>query len=333
MILKSYIIEQNTSTLEKYKSVLFYGENTGLKDELKEKIKELNQKAENINFFQDEIIKNKDLLGNEIVNTSLFNDQKIIFLNKINDKAFDIISKNLDDNSNNIKIYIFCDLLEKKSKLRNYFEKEINFGIVPCYQDNQRTLYNYLNQNLKGYSGVTPEIINFIIKNSHEDRKIISSEIIKIKQFFLDKKIIRDDLLELLNIKQNTNFSLLRDAALLGNKSIVNKLLSEVDFVNESSFFYLNQMSSRIARLLEIKSSDTKTNDSELSMELLKPKIFWKDKPVYNKQLQKWDATGLNRVLEDMLKLEKLMKSNSHIRNDLLIKNFLIGLCGQAATS
>ena len=333
MILKSYIIEQNTSTLEKYKSVLFYGENTGLKDELKEKIKELNQKAENINFFQDEIIKNKDLLGNEIVNTSLFNDQKIIFLNKINDKAFDIISKNLDDNSNNIKIYIFCDLLEKKSKLRNYFEKEINFGIVPCYQDNQRTLYNYLNQNLKGYSGVTPEIINFIIKNSHEDRKIISSEIIKIKQFFLDKKIIRDDLLELLNIKQNTNFSLLRDAALLGNKSIVNKLLSEVDFINESSFFYLNQMSSRIARLLEIKSSDTKTNDSELSMELLKPKIFWKDKPVYNKQLQKWDATGLNRVLEDMLKLEKLMKSNSHIRNDLLIKNFLIGLCSQAATS
>ena len=92
-------------------------------------------------------------------------------------------------------------------------------------------------------------------------------------------------------------------------------------------------MSSRISRLLEIKSSDTKTNDSELSMELLKPKIFWKDKPVYNKQLQKWDATGLNRVLEDMLKLEKLMKSNSHIRNDLLIKNFLIGLCSQAATS
>ena len=31
--------------------------------------------------------------------------------------------------------------------------------------------------------------------------------------------------------------------------------------------------------------------------------------------------------------LEKLMKSNSHIRNDLLIKNFLIQLCNQATTS
>ncbi len=333
MILKSYIIEQNIATLEKYKSVLFYGENTGLKDDLKEKIKETNKKAENINLFQDEIIKNKDLLGNEIINTSLFNDQKIIFLNKINDKAFDIISKNLDNNSNKIKIYVFCDLLEKKSKLRNHFEKKIDLGIVPCYQDNERTLYNYLNQSLKGYSGLTPEIINFIIKNSHEDRKTINNEIIKIKQFFIDKKIARDDLLELLNIKQNSNFSLLRDAVLLGNKNIVNKLLSEVDFVNESSFFYLNQMSSRISRLLEIKSSDAKTNDSELSMELLKPKIFWKDKPVYNKQLQKWDSIRLNRVLEDMLKLEKLMKSNSNIRNDLLIKNFLIQLCAQAATS
>ena len=333
MILKSYIIEQNIAVLEKYKSVLFYGENTGLKDDFKKKIKKINNKAENINFFQDEIIKDIDLLENEIINTSLFNGQKIIFLNKINDKAFSLISKNLSKNSNKIKIYIFCDLLEKKSKLRNYFEKETDLGIVPCYQDNERTLYNYLNQSLKGYSGLTPEIINLIIKNSYEDRKIISNEIIKIKQFFLDKKIKRNDLLELLNIKQNSNFNLLRDATLLGNKSTVNQLLGEVDFINESSFFYLNQMNSRVSRLLEIKITDTKTNDSELSMELLKPKVFWKDKPIYSQQLKKWDSKKLSKALDDMLKLEKLMKSNAQIRNDLLIKSFLIQLCDQATTS
>ena len=173
---------------------------------------------------------------------------------------------------------------------------------------------------------------NLIIKNSHEDRKIISSEIVKIKQFFLDKKINKEQLLELLNIKQNSNFNLLRDATLLGNKNTVNQLLGEVDFINESPFFYLNQLNSRVLRLLEIKNVEIETKDIELSMELLKPKVFWKDKPIYSRQLKKWDLKMLNNALNNMLKLEKLMKSNSQIRNDIIIKSFIVQLCTQASS-
>ena len=233
---------------------------------------------------------------------------------------------------NNTNIYIFCDSLEKKSKIRNYFEKETNLAVIPCYQDNERTLQNYINHNLKGFHGLTPEVTNLIIKNSHEDRKIISSEIVKIKQFFLDKKINKEQLLELLNIKQNSNFNLLRDATLLGNKNTVNQLLGEVDFINESPFFYLNQLNSRVLRLLEIKNVEIETKDIELSMELLKPKVFWKDKPIYSRQLKKWDLKMLNNALNNMLKLEKLMKSNSQIRNDIIIKSFIVQLCTQASS-
>ena len=43
MILKSYIIEQDINILEKYISTIFYGENDGIKDDIKKEIKSKNK--------------------------------------------------------------------------------------------------------------------------------------------------------------------------------------------------------------------------------------------------------------------------------------------------
>ena len=71
MILKSYIIEQDINILEKYISTIFYGENDGIKDDIKKEIKSKNKNAEIINLFQEEIIKNKNILIDQINNSSL----------------------------------------------------------------------------------------------------------------------------------------------------------------------------------------------------------------------------------------------------------------------
>ena len=76
MILKSYIIEQNFKILDNYKSLLIYGENRGLIDDLKKSIKKNNAAAETINLFQDEILKKEKILSDEINNTSLFCEKK-----------------------------------------------------------------------------------------------------------------------------------------------------------------------------------------------------------------------------------------------------------------
>ena len=90
MIYKSYIVEKNHNTL-KEKLTLFYGENLGLKNYFKKTIKKLNQKKEIINFIQDDLGKKSDVLHNEILNDSLFNNEKIIFINETNDKILDLI--------------------------------------------------------------------------------------------------------------------------------------------------------------------------------------------------------------------------------------------------
>ena len=55
MIIKSYIAEQNIEILTNYQAVLTYGENKGIQDDIKEKIKALNKDGEVITFFERQI--------------------------------------------------------------------------------------------------------------------------------------------------------------------------------------------------------------------------------------------------------------------------------------
>ena len=118
MIYKSYLIERNINTI-KEKIVLFYGENLGLKNELKIKIKNNNLKnnCEFIRFNQEEIIQDNNKILNEISSDSLFKKKKIFFINDVTDKLHDIIL-NIEDLITDQEIYLFSDVLEKKSKIR-----------------------------------------------------------------------------------------------------------------------------------------------------------------------------------------------------------------------
>ena len=183
MILKSYIVEQDVEILKNYKATLIYGENNGIKNDVKQKIKDNNDGAEILNFFEADILKN-NLLYDNVSNQSLFSEKKIIFIQEASDKVFDQIEESIEKENNDIKIYIFADILEKKSKLRNLFEKDSQLAIFPCYEDNERTLITYINKEMQDFKGLTGEIINLIIYNSNLDRRVIKNEINKIKNFF-----------------------------------------------------------------------------------------------------------------------------------------------------
>ena len=66
---KSYLLENNIDLL-KNNLVLFYGENLGLKNDLKNKIKHNNKDASFINFDQEDVLKDKEQFFTEILNLS-----------------------------------------------------------------------------------------------------------------------------------------------------------------------------------------------------------------------------------------------------------------------
>ena len=328
MLTKSYILENDLKKLSNYNSILFYGINIGLKKHFKETLKSLNNKNLILNYSQEDLIKNEEKLLNEISMSSLFQEKKIIFIENGSDKFFNALEKMLTILGEN-KIIIFSEVLEKKSKLRDYYEKSKKFIAVPCYEDNEITIKKIITAKLKNFSGLTTQNINLIAENCGLDRIKLNNELSKIYTYFQNKTLKTDELELLLNVKINDDFNLLKDEAILGNKNKTNKLLSDTIIDNERNLLYINIINQRLNRLHQV-IKDTELSNLDGAINKLKPPIFWKDKPAFLAQLKKWNSMKIRKILNKSYELEINIKSNKAIGKEILIKKFLVDICNLA---
>lgn len=324
MISKSYIAENDDNFFINNNKVLIYGENYGLINIFKLKLKKTFKKNYILSLSQEEIIRDESLLVNEITNDSLFGDIKIIIIENTNDKILPLIESVSKYSSNN-KIILISGILEKKSKLRNLFEKDKDKIIIPCYKDNDLTIKNIITSSLREYSGLTAQIINTIHKNSSNDRIKLNNEILKIKTFFTDKQIKLNQLQKLLNLKEEEDFDLLRDASLSGENLKTNELLNSDILEKESMHFYIASINQRLNRLKELDDKNPQEG-----IDNLKPPIFWKDKPNFLRQSKIWNNKKLNLALTKIYDVEIKIKSNSNLNKETIFKKFLIDICNLA---
>ena len=328
MIYKSYLVEENINLINQ-SFVLLYGENFGLKNDLKKKIKEANQKSEIFKLSQDDVIKNEEKFFNYIFNISLFENRKVFLIDQCNDKIVDIIKK-IEGKIDTQKIYLISDILDKKSKLRNFFEKSKKYGSVACYADNEISIKSLITKRLKGYEGLTTENINLIISSSSLDRDKLNNELQKIETYFSNKILDKIKLESLLNDSTNEDFNLLKDEALSGNKIKTNKLLSESTIYPEKNILYLSLINQRLFRLAEILKL-IKNTSLENAIGSLKPPIFWKDKPTFILQTKKWNLEKIKDILNKTYDLEFKMKTNPSLDKNILLKKLIVDICEKAS--
>ena len=326
MIYKSYLIEKNINSI-KENVILFYGENYGIKKDFREKIRKTNKDSEFLLFDQKNILENSSILYNELYNTSLFEKNKVLFLENVNDRILDVI-QDVHLNLDNQKIYLFSDILEKKSKLRNFFEKSDKCAVIPCYIDNEVTIKNLILEKLKGYDGLTAYNLNLILNHVSLDRIKLNNEIEKIIAYFIDKKLKTRELSILLDVNLIDDFNFLKDEALSGNKEKTNDLLSDTVLDDEKAIYYLTLINQRLNKLYQIKKS--KDLNLETAINKLKPPIFWKDKPRLMIQAKKWDENRLKKVLEKTYNIEKMIKTNSFLNKQIILKELVINICDTA---
>ncbi len=326
MIIKSYVAEKNED-LFNYKLLLFYGYNLGLKNEFKRRIKS-KFTTSIISISQDEIFKHEDVFYNNLFNISLFDENKIFIVDQCDDKFIQIV-KEIENKLKNQKIFLFANQLDKKSKLRNYFENSKNYSIIACYEDNEINIKKIIMERLKNFKGLTERSIKLIIDSCNLDRSKLENEIQKISLLF-DKNIIDEDKLkELLNINTNEDFNLLKDQTLNGDKVKTNRLINNTILEPEKNVLYLNIINHRLNKLSEINHNSNSVG-LEQAINMIKPPIFWKDKANFTLQATKWDRKKINEALNKTYELELLIKSNSSINRQLLMKKLLIDICNIA---
>ena len=328
MLFKSYLIEKNYSQIEKTKSILFYGENNGLKNFFKKFIRTNNKKSKVISFLQDEVIGNPTLLFNELENLSLFEERKIIFIENANDKLLKIIEKYLEGELN-FQLIIFSEVLEKKSKLRSFYEKSKKYASVPCYPDNLISIQNIIQNELKNFQGLSSINLNIILEACGNDRIKVYNEIDKIISFFDDKKITTENLSKLLNSPSIDDFNSLKDEVIKGNKHQTNKLMDITLVDQDRGIYYLSLINQRFFKLIDILKIHKRGNIDE-AINNIKPPIFWKDKQNIIEQAKVWDIKKIQFILKKLFDLEITFKSNANVNKSILLKKILIDVCNLA---
>jgi len=321
MILKSFEINKINQNINHF--ILFYGKNEGLKNEA---LNILVKDKKNIsNYEEKEILDNENVFIENILSKSLFEEEKIIVIKRATDKILKIIEilhlKNLDDTS----IIINSDNLEKKSKLRSFFEKNKKLVCVPFYPDNDQVLsklaYNFLREKKISISSSN---INLIINKCSGDRETLINELQKIEFFSKSgKQINSENISKLINLSENHNISELVDNCLAQNKKIIIRILNENNFSNEDCIMIVRSFIVKSKKLLALSKAFESNKNIDLTISSAKPPIFWKEKEITKQQILKWSSKNIKQLIYSLSETELQIKQN--INNSInLITDFIL---------
>ena len=321
MIIKSFEIDK--INLDRNKFILFYGKNEGLKNEA---IKKLIKKDRQVfSYDEKEILDNEESFIENILSKSLFEKEKIIIIKRATDKLLLIIEKLSTKNFDDVAIIINAESLEKKSKLRSFFEKNKELVCVPFYPDNDQTLsklaYNFLRDKK---ISISPSNINLIVNKCSGDREALINEIQKIEFFNKNgKKINSENISKLINLNENHSISELIDNCLAKNKKKIISILNENNFNNEDCIIIVRSFLIKAKRLLALSTTFETNKNIDLTISSAKPPVFWKEKDITKQQIFKWKSENIKKLIYSLSDIELQIKKN--INNSInLITDFIL---------
>ena len=323
MIVKSY--ELRTFKKSNINYYLFYGPNTGLIDEIINNTFKPIFSKNIINYEETDLLNNKDSFKEMIFNKSFFDDEKFIIISRASNKVLDLIEELIDSQIEGVKIVIKAGMLDKKSKLRGYFEKHKSTVITAFYEDNYQSLLSTILKIFKEKKvSVSNEIINLIIERSKGNRINIYNEINKILSFAEKKnKIEFKDVFKLTNLVENYSYSELVDQNLLKNKKKTINILNENNLNIEENILILRTFLNKLKRLKKLKIDLQKNKNIEQVLSSSRPPIFWKDKDIIRQQLKILSISEIKYLIHQTNNLELEIKKNNQISNQIL-NNFVL---------
>ena len=323
MIVKNYESKKIDIKLNKF--FLLNGDNDGAKEDfikliLKEKyvISEI--------YFENEILNNLENFYSSISTKSFFDDEKIIIIKKTTNKILNLVEEIREKSFKDLILILNADLLDKKSKLRNFFEKEKETICVAFYADTHQTLNIIANNFLRDIKlSLSQQSINLIIEKSNGSRQHLQNELEKINSLSLtNKKIEINQIMRITNLGNQNTISELINMCLIKNKIKMIKLLNENNFTGDDSILILRSLLNNTKRLFNLSKSYQVNRNIDSLVLSYKPTIFWKEKDLVKQQIKIWSLINIKKLISQISTIEQLVKQtplqSKNILSDFLLK-------------
>lgn len=317
MISKFYEINKHKEKVNYY---LFYGENEGQKLDTISSNFENFTKENTYKYDEKDIIQNKSLFFDKIYSKSFFEKEKLIIISSVTDKILDLVKETVDSVNTEITVILLSKRLEKKSKLRNFFEKNEKILIIPFYEDTISTLITIGRKILSDNKmSLSQENLNLIIERSQGDRVNLKNELEKIINFSKNKnKIELDDILKLTKLSENYSASELADNCLSKNKKKTLNILNENIPSNDDNILILKTFLYKLKRLRKLRINLDTNSNVENVINSFRPPIFWKEKNLIKQQIKIWEINDIEQFIIDINNTESLIKKNPQVSNQIM---------------
>ena len=308
MIIKSF--ELNKIKINTANLILFYGKNEGEKNQYLKSLKKQNKEI--YNYEEKEILENSDNFFNKVLTKSLFENERVVIIKRASEKLLKIIENLTLNQLEDTIIILNADILDKKSKLRSFFEKSKEFICVPFYPDNEQTLSKIASNFLREKNiSISQSNINLIISRSNGDRATLFNELKKIELYCKGgKKISTEYLLKLTNLIENHSISELVDNCLAKEPKKISNILNENNFSNEDCILIIRTFLNKSKKILILSNDFSKNKNIEKTISAAKPPIFWKDKEITRKQIMLWKPENLKKLIYKLNDIELQIKKN-----------------------
>ena len=311
MILKYF--ELNKLNFEITNFLLFHGKNEGYKiEEIRKITNKFNIKGKH--YDEKQVIDNTEEFFANNLNKSFFDNDKIIIINRCTDKIIMIVEQLIDRNINDIIFILNSEVLEKKSKLRNFFEKsKTQLVSIAFYPDNFDTLFRIAQKTFKERNiSLSNECISVLINKCASDRKNLLNEIEKIELYSKDKKkISNEEIFILINLSENHSINELINSCLVKNQKKLFNILNSNIFSNEDCIVIIRTLLKKTKNLLNLVVQFNRNKDINATIDNAKPPIFWKEKSVIKDQIKLWSVETLKALIVEINDVEYNIKRNS----------------------
>lgn len=203
--------------------------------------------------------------------------------------------------------------LAPSSALRKAFEKEDHLAALACYVDDERSAGEFVRQRLAA-SGFRydNEVITLLTSRFAGDRMIMQSEIEKLLLYMGEERYITADaVLEVIEDSKEASLDDFCMAVASRQQRKVEETLSRLEKEGVAMVMVLRSLLRHMMRLQEAKLKMEQGSDVQAAMRTLKPPVFFKQAPLFQKQLGQWTLAQLHQMICELVDMEIEAKRSS----------------------
>jgi len=298
---------------------LIYGPDGGLVEERSKRLISQLIKNPNDPFLFGEIsieaVKaDNGLLADEASQPPLTGENRVIRVDRADDSALDSIKAILEGPKPHNFLILTAGNLTTSSKLRKQAEEAENAIAIACYSDTQETVEALISQILSANDlRIAADAKHYLMQHLGSDRGVSRAEIEKLALYKSGQGLVTlEDVTTLIGDTAALTLEKVAETALDGLSDQCDDAYQRALSGGIAPIAIIRIVLSRLEKLHKaaLKKQQGYSNADAISQ--LRPPVFWKDKPSFERQLSRWTPALLEAAIKLMLDAEVECKS-SHI--------------------